>query len=183
MTFHLEVTLGLSLLPFGARREVQARRLVGFAADIPSADNGVAIRNREIQQASRLKIGEIMLVRDLSNELINSGNGLHHDSTQQSLSKPFRARIRTRIYTFFLQQIEEQCKGPLAVCATLDTKIPLIGERAAQCPLDVVPAADAAIVHPHQSLVLERVAVILRESTLGGGADMSKDKVRASLRS
>lgn len=36
------------------------------------------------------------------------------------------------------------------------------------------PAADVAVVHPHQAVAVERVAVGVREGTLGGGAHMGE---------
>lgn len=46
-----------------------------------------------------------------------------------------------------------------------------------------MPAADVAIVHPHQSLMLEWVAVSVGQRPLRRGTDMREDEVRACLRS
>lgn len=181
MTLHLEVTLGSALLPLGARGEVQTGRLVRLATDIPRADHGMSIRDGKVEQTARLDVRHIILLRDLPHKLIDLRNRLDHDPPQERLAEPLGPRIRAGIGPFLLHQIEEQRKGPLAVRAALDAQVPLVRERGGQRALDVLPPADAAVVHPHERVVLERVAVVLRERALRGGPHVGEDQVRARL--
>lgn len=135
----------------------------------------------KIQQAPRLDVGDIVFLGDLAHELIDLGDGLDHDPAQELLPKPFWPRIRARIGALLLHQVEEQRKRPLAVRAALDAQVPAVRERGGQRSLDVLPATDVAVVHPHQGVVLERVAVVLCQGALCGGSHMGEDEVRAGF--
>lgn len=174
MTLHLEMTLRLPLLPLSPRREVQTRRLIRLATDIPRANNGMAIRHRKVEQTPRLN-SNIILSPSLTHKLIDPGNSLHHDLPQQRLPKAVRPGIRAGIDAFLCKEIEEQRKGPFTVCPALDAQVPLVGEGLAQGTLDVVPSADVTVVHPHEGVVLEWVAVVVGKSSLRRSADVSKD--------
>lgn len=180
MTLHLEVTLGLPLLPLSPRGEIQARRLIRLAADIPCADNGMTIRHRKIEQTARLN-SDIVLGWNFAYQLIDPSNGLHHHLTQKRLSEALGTGVRARIGAFLFEEIKEQSKCPLAVRAALDAQVPLVGEGLAEGTLDVVPPADAAVVHPHKGVVLEGMAIVVCESALCGGANMGEDQIRACL--
>ena len=122
-----------------------------------------------------------MLLRNLPDKLVDLRNRLHHNLPQKRLSKPLRPGIRTRINPFLLQQIQIQRKRPFTIRPTLDAQEPLVRERIGQCPLNILPSTDVAVVHEHQRLVLERVAVVIRERALGCGAHVCKDEIRAGL--
>ena len=182
MSFHLEVALLLALLPLRTGGEIQTRRLVCLAANIPRANNRMAIGNSKIQQTPRLHPRHPrMLLWNLPDKLINLRNRLHHHPSKQRLPKPLRPRIRTRIHPFPLQQIQEQRKRPLAIRPTLNTQIPPVRERRPQRTLHILPAANVAVVHEHQRLVLEGMAVVVRKGTFGRRAHVREDQVRACL--
>ena len=118
---------------------------------------------------------------DVPDKLINLRNRLHHHASQQRLPKPLWPRIRTRIHALPLQQIQKQRKRPFAIRPALHAQIPLICQRRPQRPLDILPPADTAVMHEHQRLVLERMAIVIRQRSLGCRAHMRKNQVRACL--
>lgn len=182
MSLHFKVPLVLPLLPLRPGREVQTRRLVRLATDVPRTHHGMAIRHRKVKQTARLHPGDFVPFGDVPNELVNLGDGLDHDLPQQGLPEAFRARVGAGIDALFLQEVEEQRESPLTVRTALDAQVPAVRERAGQRALDVVPAADAAVVHPHQRLMLKGVAVVVRERALRRGAHVREDQIRACLR-
>jgi hypothetical protein len=182
MPFHFEMPLRTPLRPLRPRREVQTRRLVRLAADIPRADDSVTIGNRKIEQTARLHVpGDIMPPGNVAHELINPRDGFHHDPPQQRLAEPLRPWVRAGIHALPLEQVEKQRKRPLAIRAALHAQKPPVRERPRQRTLDVLPPADVPVVHPHQRLVLERVAVVVGERALGRGAHVREYQARACL--
>lgn len=183
MTLHLKVPLRVPLLPLRTRREVQASRLIRLTADVPRADDSMTIRHSKVEQTPGLQIGNIVLLRNLAHKLIYLGNCLHHDPAQKGLPESLRTWIRTRIHTLLLKEVEEKCKRPLAIGTSLDAQIPLVSQGVGERPLDVLESADAAVVHPHQGLVLEGVAVVIGQGALCGCAHVGEDQIGAGLRS
>lgn len=181
MAFHLEMPLRLAFFPFGAGRKVEARRFVGLAAHVPRAHHRVTVRHGKVQQASGLDVGHVVPFGDLRDELIDRGDRLEHDPTQKGLSESLRTGLRAGVGTFFLHQIQEQRKGPFAVRAAFDAEIPFIGERVGERSFDVLPPTNVPVVHPHQGVVLERVAVVVGQGAFGGSSHMGEDEVGAGL--
>lgn len=182
MALHLEMALIAAFLPLGSRGEVQACRFIRLATDIPRTHDSVAVGDGKIEQTAGLHAGDVMPLRDVADELIDLGDGLDHHTPQQGLAEPLRARIGAGVHTLLLEEVEEERERPLAVGAALHAQEPLVGEGIGQRALDVVPPADVAVVHPHQRLVLERVAVIVGERAFCRGAHVGKDQVGARLR-
>jgi len=181
VTLHLEMALRLALLPLGARGEVQTGRLVRLATDVPRADDGMTIRDGKVEQAARLDVRHVVLLGDLAHELVDLGDGLDHDAPQQRLPEALGPGVRAGIHALLLHEVEEERKGPLAVGPALDAQVPPVRQRGGQRALDVLPAADVAVVHPHERAVLEGVAVILRQRALGRRPHVREDQARARL--
>lgn len=89
--------------------------------------------------------------------------------------------MRARILTQPLQAVEEEGEGPFAVGATLHVQVPLVMQALPKPPLDVFPTSQATVVHPHQAIMVERVAVVLGERALRRGSDVGENKSRGRL--
>lgn len=87
-------------------------------------------------------------------------------------------RSRIGIIAHPIQDIQKHGKGPFAVGVASDAAEPAFAEADAQGALDVLPGAEVAVVHPHQAVAVERVAVGVGERSLGGGAYVGEDKLR-----
>lgn len=166
-------------LPAGAGGEEEAGRFVRAAAHVARADDTVTVRDCKVQQANSVLL--TLWHADARRELVELLNRLEQCLAQHCVAEPAVAGRRARIMTHALERIEEQRKGPLAVRRALHLEEPLVGNRGGEASLDVLPAADAAVVHPHETVVAEGVAVLVREVALGGGADMGEDERGAGL--
>lgn len=114
---------------------------------------------------------------DRFDECIDLGDRLLHGTSEDFLTKSIW-RFAARIDSFVLKGVEEECKCPFRVCATINADVPFVGQGICERALDVFPAADVAIVHPHERVVLEGVAVVFGERAFGRGADVSEDQSR-----
>ena len=123
------------------------------------------------------------MVGDLGDELVDAGDGVEHGAAKHGVSEAVARELgRVRVAPHALEGVEVEGKSPFAVGAALDTQEPPVAEIVDEAPLDVLPAADVAVVHPHQPLVPERMAVAVRQRTLGRGPHVRKDQRRRRLR-
>lgn len=79
------------------------------------------------------------------------------------------------------QSVEVQRKRPLAIRTTMNPKVPFICQPLAQFTFDVFPSSQPPVVHPHQTTVAERMAVVIAEGTFGGGANVGEDEGRGGF--
>ncbi|CAG8469950.1 2928_t:CDS:2, partial [Scutellospora calospora] len=163
--------------PAGSRAEEQARRVVCPAANIARAHDALAVRNSEVKQAPHIALRASFLW-DLSDEAIDPLDRLEHSLTQHRVSESVSLlHLIVRVCTKPLQAVEEERKRPLTVGAASHALEPAIAHARHQPPLDAhLPAADAAIVHPHERPARERVAVGVGEGAFGAGADVGEDQ-------
>lgn len=86
-----------------------------------------------------------------------------------------------RVVAHTVEHVEEECKSPLAVGAPPHAAEPALLQPHGEAALDVLPAADVAVVHPHQAVAVKRVAVGVREGALGGGTYVGEDELRGGF--
>jgi len=141
----------------------------------------VAVTQGEVQETPCVHIlGKDGALRDAVDEFVDQSNCLEHGLPKHRRAETID-RLRTGIVAHALQRVQEERKRPLAVCTTDHAQVPLIGKALAQPPLDLFPAAQAAVVHPHQTAVAERVAVVLAQGALSSSSDVGEDEVRCRL--
>lgn len=180
-SFHLVVSLAAFLLPTGARGEIQAGGLVGGAGDVPSAHDAMAVGDGEVQQTSRVEAVS-QGGGDLSDEAIDALDGLQHRFAKHRVPEASLIGAGAGIMTGLLHAVQEQGKGPFAVGSALHFVEPFGVYRQGQRALDVLPASDVAVVHPHQAAVVEGVAVAVRDGSLGRGAQVGENEGRCGFR-
>ncbi len=178
------MTAGLLLvarLPHGARGVVQAGGLVRVAAHVSGADDAVTVGERKVEQAPRVDVlAGHYASGDGVDQLVDGGDGLEHGLPQDVRAEAVLG-LRARVEAHALERVQEQGKGPFAVGTADDAHVPLVRQSPAQPPLDVLPPAQATVVHPHQAAMAERVAVVLAQRPLGGRANMGEDQVGGGL--
>lgn len=135
----------------------------------------MAISDGKVEQTPSI---DILILQDTFGDrighLVDLRNCALHGLSQDGRVKAgFGAS--TGILTESLQGIEKEGKCPFAVGAALDAQVPLVSQTLAEATLDVLPSTESSVVHPHQTAVCERVAVVLAQGTLGRGTDMAKD--------
>lgn len=92
------------------------------------------------------------------------------------MSEPAFPGLAVGRYAGFVETVEEGSEGPLAVCGSLDEGKPFLVQAHGQSAFDLAEAADASIVHEHQALVAEGVAVRVAKVPLGGRAHVCEDE-------
>ena len=60
-------------------------------------------------------------------------------------------------------------------------EVPFVVKLLGQAPLDVLPATQTTIVHPHQTAIGKGVAVVFAQGTFGSSTDMGEDQSGGSL--
>ena len=177
-SFHLIVLVswGGPRLPLSARRVVQTCSLVSLAANISGANYAVPICDSKIQKTSRVNVFALhYALRYACGELVNDFNGLKKGLAQYGWTETvlgLGAGIRTQSF----QAVHEQGKRPFAIRTALNEEIPFIVELFAQTPLDVLPATQTTVVHPHQTAIGKGVAVVFAQGTFCGSADVGEDQ-------
>lgn len=139
----------------------------------------MSITDGEIQEAAAIEPFLPLLalfIRDGGDERVQLLDGLEHSLPEDGMTETLSVENRgIGIIAHAIQHVEEESEGPFAVGAAADAAEPALVESHGEAPLDVFPAADVAVVHPHQAVVVKRVAVGVGEGALGGGADVGED--------
>lgn len=173
------MALGAILLPARAGREVQAGGFVRGAADVPGADDAVAVGDGEIEQAARVEGGAVVRAGGNGGDQgVDAVDGLEQGLAEHRVPEPAVVAdgLGARVVSGFLQAVEEEGEGPFAVGAAAYLVEPFGGDGHGECALDVLPAADVAVVHPHQAAVVEGVAVAVGQGAFGRGSHVSEDQ-------
>lgn len=167
--------------PLRPRGIIQTGCLIARTTNISRADDTVAVCDCKVEQASGVDIIILYdIVGNTIGEFVDLCNRLLDGLSQDGRPETGR-RANTRIVAQAFEGVEEQRKRPLAVGTALHTEEPLVCEKAAQAPLDVLPATQATIVHPHETAVGKRVAVVLAQGAGSGGAHMGEYESRCGL--
>lgn len=112
--------------PLRSRRIIQTGCLVGGAANVPCAEDTVAIRDGKVEQAPRIHVFILQdSLWDRVCQFVDLSNCLLQGLAQHSWTKT-RFGGRARIVTQSLEGVEKQGKCPFAVSAPLDLQIPLV---------------------------------------------------------
>lgn len=178
---HLELSFRLAFHPVRAGGVVQTCCGVCLAADVSCHDDGVAVCDGEIEETARLHVTEVVVGRDGLDEGVDLGDGLSHGATEDIWTEA-AGRFGAGVDAFVFEGVEEEGEGPFGIGAAVDAEVPSVVQRVGERPFDIIPTADVAVVHPHQAVVLEGVAVVLREGAFGCGADVGEDEAGACLR-
>lgn len=166
--------------PLRACRIVKARGVICRAVDVPRADDAVAIGHAKVQQASGVDILVVYgALGDLVDQVVDVGDGLQHSLPQHGRTEAFLGR-RAGVMAHAFERVQEQGKRPFAVGASFYTQVPFVGQSLCQTALDISPTAKPAIVHPHKTTMLERVAIVRRGRALGGSANVCENEMRGS---
>lgn len=145
------------------------------ACDVPAAHDAVPVGDGEVQQTARVGIFS-PLHGDLGDELVDPLDGVQHRFPEHGMPKSAIRGVGAGIMSGFLHAVEKQGKGPFAIGPPLDAVEPFGVNGQGEGALDVLPAFNVPVVHPHQASVAERMAVAVRERSLGRGAQMGKDQ-------
>lgn len=174
---HLVLARSFALLPARTGGEVQRRGFVGRTADIPRTYHAVTIRHGEIEQTPLIHHFVPELRRRGVHEAVDAPDGLQHRLPEHRVPEPVEAALPTvRVTARFVQAVEEEGKGPLAVRVALDAHEPLLPDAQGDFPLDVSPTGDVAVVHEHEAAVGEGVAVGVGQAAFCRGADVGEDE-------
>ena len=115
-------------------------------------------------------------------EAIDPFDCIQQSCPQDGMTETTRHRVgRIDIDPQILQAIEEECKSPFTVGVALDDVEPTIADVDHQVPLHLCPAGDVAIVHPHEILVAEGMAVAIRQAAFCGCPHVGEDERRSGL--
>lgn len=167
--------------PQSAGGIVQTRCLIRRAADIARADNAVAVRDGKVKKTPGIDVlGVDDALGDVVDHLVDLGNRLEHRLPEDGRAKSV-LWLGARVMAHPLQRVQEQRKRPLAIGPSSHTHIPLIGQPLAEPPLDLLPPAQPAIVHPHQAAMAEGVAVVLAERAFSRRSDVGEDQLGCRL--
>ena len=160
LAFHLELTRLSREAPAGTTREIQACRLIRSAVHVFGAKYTVTIRDRKVQQAPLLILIGASGLRSVMGKAIDPLDGAEQSFPHGSMREAIRHIVFIIwIIAGFLEAVQENGKSPLAVCAAVDSIEPPFIDAHGQRPLGMLPIRDVPIVHPHQVLVGEWVAV------------------------
>src|SRR5947207_935401 len=111
---------------------------------------------------------------------VDCRNGLLHCPTKEFLAKTFR-RFGTGVSAELFKAVEKEGESAFRIRAAANAKEPLIRKGVGEWPFDVHPAADITVVHPHDRVVLKRVAIVLSKRAFCCRTDVGKDKAGADL--
>ena len=162
---HLELAFVLRVLdPVGAGAVVERGGGVGLGADVARDDDAVAVGHGEVEQAAGFDGGERHGRWDGgADELVEARDGLFHGVAQCLCAEAVRGGRGGVDVLFVGEDVQEEGEGAFGVGAAVDGVVPFVVEGGGEGPLDVLEGPDVAVMHPHEGVVHEGVAVVLCE--------------------
>lgn len=92
------------------------------------------------------------------------------------MSESAYTRLAVRRYARFVETVEESGERPLTIRRPLHEREPLLVQAHGEAALDGAETPDAAVVHEHEALVAEGVAVGVGEIAFGRCTDVCEDE-------
>ena len=179
---HLVLSRPFTLLPAGPGGEVQRRRFIRRTADVPRADDAMAVGDGEVEQAPLVHRFIPQLRRRGVHEAVDALDGLQHRLPEHVVPESVdRVLVAVRVIARLFEAVEKEGKGPFAVRVALDADEPFPRDAQGEFAFDVPPAGDVAVVHEHETAVGEGMAVRVGKAALGGGAHVGEDQRRCCL--
>lgn len=134
----------------------------------------------KVQQTSGVEIFS-KLAGDIRNELVDPLDRVQHRFPQHGMAESPVRGIGTGIVPGLLHAVQKQGKRPLAISPSLDSVEPFCVDGQGQRTLDVLPASNVAVVHPHQGSIEERMAVAIGQRSLGRCSQVGKYERRGGF--
>ena len=142
----------------------------------------MSVSDGEIEKTPALQILIalfVLCVWNICYERIDPFDCAKQSFPQNRMPKPgLIERGGVGIVAHSVQCVQKDGERPLTVGVSTHAAEPFLSKSYGKISLDVLPAADIAIVHPHEAFVMEWVAVGVRKGSFGGGTDMGEDQIR-----
>lgn len=123
-----------------------------------------------------------LFIRDCGDQRVQLLDGLEHSFPKDGMPETlFIESGGIRVVAHTVEDIQEERKSPFAIRAPAHAAEPAFLQPHGEAALDVLPGADVAVVHPHQAVAVEWMAVGVGEGALGGGAHVGEDELRGGF--